>query len=720
MSENTKTGTFLGVAAASILIATIVAWPTTTTDENVTGGPIVGEELFPEFKDPLTAASLKIVDYDEELGQLKDFEVLRDKQSGRWKIASNGYPADAVEHMRDAANAMVGLKALDTPTDNREDHSGMGVVEPKPDELNVEDEGVGRLVTFKDENQQVLASLIIGDQVKGTDNQVYVRKPGQDLVYAVQLDDKPLSTKFRDWIEEDLLQLSSIDIEEVGIKDYSFSIGLQGPDFDRKYEATVKKDASQWDLLSLKEYEKGKLEPNEVEVGDDEKLNTTKLNQLGNALDDLKFVEVRRKPEGISANLRADKDFDQDRDTTALLARRGFYPVTLTNGGPVEILSANGELTATTKEGVTYLLRFGNVEGISEEEDGEDGEEGDEEAGAGGLNRYLMVSTSVDESRFPAPELEPIPQTLEDLDKLDNPEPPPGTVFPAELNDGVESKMEEAPKGTSSEDESKADEKKENSKADESAKGDDESDAKSEDDEKSEKADDKAASEDETSGKEMKEEAPEDTKAEEPENKESSDDEAKEADGSDESKEAKDTDGASDESSGETDASGEGEATTVGEAQAETESEAGEEASADEEGESTNEASEEEKEDADAVQDGESTKSDKPAKSEDSEEVEETEEEKLERLAAVQEKITKENERKLDERKDKVEAAKRQSRELNDRFADWYYVIPEETYAKLRISRDDLFDSSDGPANPAAGGPSIPGLPPGMPGGFGN
>ncbi|MEO1530490.1 MAG: hypothetical protein AAFX06_34305, partial [Planctomycetota bacterium] len=45
---------------------------------------------------------------------------------------------------------------------------------------------------------------------------------------------------------------------------------------------------------------------------------------------------------------------------------------------------------------------------------------------------------------------------------------------------------------------------------------------------------------------------------------------------------------------------------------------------------------------------------------------------------------------------------------LNDRFADWYYVIPEETYAKLRVSRDDLFDTSD---DSTPGPTGIPGMP---------
>ena len=83
-----------------------------------------------------------------------------------------------------------------------------------------------------------------------------------------------------------------------------------------------------------------------------------------------------------------------------------------------------------------------------------------------------------------------------------------------------------------------------------------------------------------------------------------------------------------------------------------------------------------------------------------------TEEELLERLEAEQEKITKDNQRRLDERKDRLEAAQRRVRDLNDRFADWYYVIPEDTYTMLRIKRDELLEGSVAPKT--QGNPQVP------------
>ena len=89
-----------------------------------------------------------------------------------------------------------------------------------------------------------------------------------------------------------------------------------------------------------------------------------------------------------------------------------------------------------------------------------------------------------------------------------------------------------------------------------------------------------------------------------------------------------------------------------------------------------------------------------------------TDEEWQERLEAEQEKITKENRRIMDERRDRLATAQQRVRELNARFADWYYVIPEETFSQLRIKRDELLKSGAGENGPLNVAPKFdfPGL----------
>ena len=64
MNENTKTIAFLAVAA----IVVLGVWITkpALVDE---GAAVQGTLLFPDFKDPLAAASLSIVKYDEATGE---------------------------------------------------------------------------------------------------------------------------------------------------------------------------------------------------------------------------------------------------------------------------------------------------------------------------------------------------------------------------------------------------------------------------------------------------------------------------------------------------------------------------------------------------------------------------------------------------------------------------------------------------------------------------
>jgi hypothetical protein len=238
VNQGTKTGIFWIVAAVMLGVGVFFARPTTTDEGEQLfdiGGP-----LFRNFTDPSAAASLKIVTFDDERGQLDSFEVVRDAESGLWSIPSrDNYPADAIGHMREAANSLIGLKMLDVQTTNAEDHDDLGVAEPNVQDTKIGDEGVGRLVTFKDDASADLASLIIGDRVKDEPEKRYVRIPGQDPVYVVKLNVSPLTTNFQAWIERDLLRLSSIDISKLKIKDYTTAISGEQMALSMNYDTTL-------------------------------------------------------------------------------------------------------------------------------------------------------------------------------------------------------------------------------------------------------------------------------------------------------------------------------------------------------------------------------------------------------------------------------------------------------------------------------------------------
>ena len=67
-----------------------------------------GQLLYPDFKDPLAVTSLEIVEYNEETGEVRPFEVAQVNVKGktRWSIPSHDdYPADAKDQVASAAAA---------------------------------------------------------------------------------------------------------------------------------------------------------------------------------------------------------------------------------------------------------------------------------------------------------------------------------------------------------------------------------------------------------------------------------------------------------------------------------------------------------------------------------------------------------------------------------------------------------------------------------------
>ncbi|HZZ26477.1 MAG TPA: hypothetical protein VFE46_00615, partial [Pirellulales bacterium] len=88
-----------------------------------------------------------------------------------------------------------------------------------------------------------------------------------------------------------------------------------------------------------------------------------------------------------------------------------------------------------------------------------------------------------------------------------------------------------------------------------------------------------------------------------------------------------------------------------------------------------------------------------------------------EALEAERDKIEKENQRTEDEYKDKIKKGEQRAKELNARFADWYYVVGDETYRKIHLGQGDIVKKK-APEDKNAGhtaGPkdpfNIPGLP---------
>ncbi len=359
---------------------------------------------------------LKIVKFDKETATVNEFEVA--EQESLWVIPSkDDYPADAERRMGEAANSVIDLEILRVAAKNAEQHAELGVLSPSAGNLTSKTVGVGTRVVMTDGKGDSLLDMIVGKSVKDTPGQRYVRNTDQDIVYVVALDPSGLSTNFDDWIEDDLLQLNLIDIRRVHIKDYSAEllITLQGAqvNWDQRGEFSLRYDNtdSKWVPESLKKYDQTATSYVDDQIGENEELNNDALQGLRDGLDDLLIVDVLRKPEGLSSDLKAGSDFLKNK-AAGNLAAMGFAPVALSAGAQPELLSSEGELTCTLQNGVEYVLRFGNLQIDSDEASGESEastKESRDKAKDDGINRYLFVTTRFNQDIIKQPKLDELP-----------------------------------------------------------------------------------------------------------------------------------------------------------------------------------------------------------------------------------------------------------------------------------------------------------------------
>jgi hypothetical protein len=155
-------------------------------------------------------------------------------------------------------------------------------------------------------------------------------------------------------------------------------------------------------------------------------MNNDKLQALTNALNDLKIVGVRPKPEGLSRDLRVEavgKVATKSMEAIRSLQSMGFYP---TRDG--NLYSNQGDVVVSTDEGVVYTLRYGEVFlagglelSAGTEESSKDAKKKDAKKSEDATeNRYLMVTVSFDPSLLP-PEHKPEPAPTGPLTIPDDP-----------------------------------------------------------------------------------------------------------------------------------------------------------------------------------------------------------------------------------------------------------------------------------------------------------
>jgi hypothetical protein len=232
-----------------------------------------------------------VVEFDASTAMASRFRVMF--KDNRWVIPSHyNYPADAKDRLSKTAAAVMDLTKDTTRSDRSEDQESMGVIDPA-DAKVVTVQGRGKRITLRDASEKVLADIIIGNEIKGTERkegtaQRYVRLPDQKRTYGVNIKAEP-STRFADWIETNLLKVEASRIRRVLFDNYKIGEDPNGSGslvLQRGEKLTVnRKDSTgPWTMDGLPA---------------DQTLSEDKLRTLVDAVADLKIVGIRPRPAGL-------------------------------------------------------------------------------------------------------------------------------------------------------------------------------------------------------------------------------------------------------------------------------------------------------------------------------------------------------------------------------------------------------------------------------------
>lgn len=401
MTESQRTLAFVGVAVASLGLALIAA---PTGPKPPKDYQRVGEEFYPDFKDPDAAKKLEVVSYNPDTAEARVFGV--EFKDGLWRIPSrHNYPADGKDRLAKCATTVIGIKRENQVGVRESEHPDFEVVDP----LDQKSESLkrGQRITLKDEAGKTLADYIIGKQVPNRPGFYYLRRPDEMATYSAKVE-LQLSTKFADWIEPDLLKIDEFKLTGVTIDNYSVDTE-RGRILGREQNVLSRKNSSDpWKLDGLDEAT--------------EEVNLDEVRKLTRSLDDLKIVGVRPKPVKLQRDLRLGEGVTVDQGTAMDLGMKGFFFAQTPDGGQ-QLVSKEGDLIAKTDQGVEYILHFGDVFAGTEDEiefgfakkegdankdkpdDPEKKDEGDKSKSGLKKSRYLFVTVQFDpELLGPKPE----------------------------------------------------------------------------------------------------------------------------------------------------------------------------------------------------------------------------------------------------------------------------------------------------------------------------
>ncbi len=385
MNESAKTIAFVSVAVLMVGIAVASHFlnrPKTQQDFE-----LVGQPFYEDFVSSDQAKALEVAAVDAESLALQKFSV--ENTDGLWRIPSHhNYPAEAAVRLAETATSVMGIERETLAGRLASDHEKLGVVDPLSEEIE-DPEAVGKRVTLKDGEGEVLVDYIIGKEagdvfVSDTQRRLnegstpekyfYVRRPDEQQTYKVKLD-LDLSTRFSDWIDPDLLRLDRNKLRRILIDNYSLEEERSNPlgqvkslfkSQGDRLELSRESASDPWKLVDL--------------VEDSEELQTPRISDMIKVLDEMRIAGVRPKFKYqdhllLTADLKLNQqpEFEQNpqefgraiNQLQTELEEKGFNLAG--SSEKLELVSQQGQLEIGTDDGVLYALQVGK-EVVGEEQ----------------------------------------------------------------------------------------------------------------------------------------------------------------------------------------------------------------------------------------------------------------------------------------------------------------------------------------------------------------
>ena len=300
MNESSKTIGFVSTAAVMVAIAAATYYTSLPKAGKDFG--LIGKPFFEEFTSSENAASLEVAAIDKDSLKLQRFSI--QNENGLWRIPSHhDYPAEAAARLATTATSVMGLDRESLAGRLASEHQRLGVVDPLGEDIE-DPESVGKRLTLKDSDGEVLVDYIIGNEAgqvstsasdqafqtsSTASNYYYVRRADEQQTYKVKLD-VDLSTKFSDWIDPDLLRIDSSQLARIKIDNYSLSEERNNP--LGQVQALLKVQGDILDLNRPSSSEPWAL--NDLDATKEE-IETSRIDEMIAVLSGLKIAGVRPK-----------------------------------------------------------------------------------------------------------------------------------------------------------------------------------------------------------------------------------------------------------------------------------------------------------------------------------------------------------------------------------------------------------------------------------------